>query len=256
MTEYRGIDISLFQGRPDFAAVKADGVEFVMLKASQGRIAEYDRPFADPEFAENMAAAGTAGLYRGVYHYFCASTEEQTREEAAFFIDTICHHRFGVQLWAAVDVEDGGFIKTDYDATTANVKLFCDLVRAAGYRPMVYANTYWLDTRFAAPAGVPLWEANWGISGIPSRARMWQYTSTGSVAGISGNVDINMAYDIIGDANGDGKVDNRDVADMLRSEAGWKDVAIDESQADLNQDGVVDNRDIALLLRRLAGWRT
>lgn len=51
---YRGIDISLYQGEPDFRAVKNAGMDFVILKASQGRTAEYNAPFEDPKFRTNV----------------------------------------------------------------------------------------------------------------------------------------------------------------------------------------------------------
>ena len=80
---------------------------------------------------------------------------------------------------------------------------------------------------------------------------MWQYTSTGRVGGINGNVDMNVAYSIIGDADGDGNVDMADVIRMMRAAAGWK-VGIDEGQADLDKDGKVSVKDVILLMRALS----
>ena len=179
-----------------------------------------------------------------------ANTEAQVREEAAYYIALLRKYKFNHQLWAAVDVEDS-HLTGDRAALTSRVKLFCDLVRAAGFRPMVYANSWWLESRFESPAGVPIWEANWSASARPSRARMWQYTSTGRVGGINGNVDMNVAYSIIGDADGDGNVDMADVIRMMRAAAGWK-VGIDEGQADLDKDGKVSVKDVILLMRALS----
>lgn len=248
---YKGIDISLFQPRADFPAIKAAGIDFVMLKAGQGRIpGEWNAPFTDPYFERYIKAADAAGLYVGSYWYFMANTEAQVREEAAYYIALLRKYKFNHQLWAAVDVEDS-HLAGDRAALTARVKLFCDLVRAAGFRPMVYANSWWLESRFESPAGVPIWEANWSASARPSRARMWQYTSTGKVGGINGNVDMNVAYSIIGDADGDGNVDMADVIRMMRAAAGWK-VGIDEGQADLDKDGKVSVKDVILLMRALS----
>lgn len=248
---YKGIDISLFQPGADFPAIKAAGIDFVMLKAGQGRIpGEWNAPFTDPYFERYIKAADAAGLYVGSYWYFMANSEAEVREEAAYYIALLRKYKFNHQLWAAVDVEDS-YLAGDRAALTARVKLFCDLVRAAGFRPMVYANSWWLESRFESPAGVPIWEANWSASARPSRARMWQYTSTGRVGGIVGNVDMNVAYSIIGDADGDGNVDMADVIRMMRAAAGWK-VGIDEGQADLDKDGKVSVKDVILLMRALS----
>ena len=248
---YKGIDISLFQPGADFPAIKAAGIDFVMLKAGQGRIpGEWNAPFTDPYFERYIKAADAAGLYAGSYGYFMANSEAEVREEAAYYIALLRKYKFNHQLWAAVDVEDS-HLTGDRAALTARVKLFCDLVRAAGFRPMVYANSWWLESRFESPAGVPIWEANWSASARPSRARMWQYTSTGRVGGINGNVDMNVAYSIIGDADGDGNVDMADVIRMMRAAAGWK-VGIDEGQADLDKDGKVSVKDVILLMRALS----
>lgn len=248
---YKGIDISLFQPRADFPAIKAAGIDFVMLKAGQGRIpGEWNAPFTDPYFELYIKAADAAGLYAGSYWYFMANSEAEVREEAAYYIALLRKYKFNHQLWAALDVEDS-HLTGDRAALTARVKLFCDLVRAAGFRPMVYANSWWLESRFESPAGVPIWEANWSASARPSRARMWQYTSTGKVGGINGNVDMNVAYSIIGDADGDGNVDMADVIRMMRAAAGWK-VGIDEGQADLDKDGKVSVKDVILLMRALS----
>ena len=248
---YRGIDISLYQGEPDFRAVKNAGMDFVILKASQGRTAEYNAPFEVPNFRtiiQRLSSQG--GLYAGAYHYFCARNENEADEEADFFIKLVSEYRFDLQLWAALDVEDSGFLPSDKAKLTALVARFCGKVKAAGLRPMVYANSWWLDSRFDSPAGVPVWEANWSSGKLPERCRMWQYSSTGRVGGINGNVDMNVAFDIIGDANSDGSVDMKDVIRVIRSVSGW-DVKIDESQADVNSDGYVNMKDIIQTIRTL-----
>lgn len=252
---YRGIDISLYQGEPDFSSLKRNGIDFVMLKASQGRTAEYDAPFEDPHFRGNIgrivktAAQDDGGVYAGCYHYFCARNESEADAEADFFVSLIKPYRYNLQLWAALDVEDA-MLPADKDALSACVRRFCDRVEREGMRPMVYSSTWWLNNRFTVPESVPVWEANWSVKSIPDRARMWQLGLT-DVPGL-GKVDTNLARDIIGDANGDGKVDAKDAAAMLKDIAGWK-VGIDEGQADLDRDGYVTAKDVAELIRKLAG---
>ena len=253
MSKYKGIDVSLFQGTPDFKKVKNGGIDFVMIKASQGRMNGYNKPFTDPRFQYNIVNADESGLFCGVYHYLCASNEAQVREEAEYFISTIKPFRWKVRMWAAVDVEDSTFITTDKAATTKNVKLFCDLIREAGFTPMVYANTYWLNTRFDAPSGVPIWEANLSVKEKPGRAAMWQYSFTGKVDGIQGDVDLNTADCIIGDVNGDGRLDTKDIMQIMRYVAGWSGVSLNETKADVNKDGYVNTDDVLKLMQHIAG---
>lgn len=248
---YKGIDISLYQGEPDFAKVRDAGIDFVILKASQGHTADYNAPFADPKFRTNVVRlAQTPGrIYAGSYHYLMARSIEEARREADFYISLITPYRFNLPLWAAVDVEDAS-LPQDKALLTKIVKEFCDRVRAAGFRPMVYSSTWWLNNRFAAPAGVPVWEANWSVKGIPSRARAWQ-CGVGRVPGISGDVDMNYAYAIMGDANGDGVVNAKDVTAAMRHILGRRSGAINESQADFDRDGKVSARDISALMKAL-----
>lgn len=255
MSKYRGIDVSLFQGKIDFGAVKKSGVDFVMIKATQGRTKEYNSPFTDPRFQYNIVSADEAGLFCGVYHYLCASSEAEVRAEAEYFINTITPFRWKVRMWAAVDVEDSSFITTDREATTRNVKLFCDLVREAGFTPMVYANTYWLESRFTPPENTAIWEANLSIKEKPSRAAMWQYSFTGRVDGIQGNVDLNEADCIIGDVTGDGRLDTEDIIHIMQHIAGWTGRSLNETKADVNKDGYVNTDDVIKLMQHIAGHK-
>lgn len=255
MKFYKGIDISFYQGEPDFKKIKESGIDFVFHKVGQGRTADYDSPFVDPAFEKNIkecartAQENQGGFYSGAYWYFMGNTREQTEKEAQFFINLLQKYKYNIQLWAAIDVEDA-YLVDDYVSLSKNVKLFCDMVKQAGFRPMVYASSSWLNNRFEVPDGVPIWEANWSISKIPQRARMLQWTSNGKVGGIEGNVDMNLAYDIIGDTNDDGKVNIKDVSAILKHVAGWKN-KINESQADIDQDGYVTTKDASSLIKKI-----
>ena len=248
---YKGIDISLYQGTPDFAAIRDSGIDFVIFKASQGRTADYPHPFADPKFHENVRRfAETPGrIYGGSYHYLMAQTVAHAEREAQFYIDTIKPYKFNLQLWAAVDVEDAS-LRQNAAELTEIVRVFCDRVKAAGFRPMVYASSWWLDNRFNAPDGVPIWEANWSRSSVPSRAAIWQY-GTANVPGVAGEVDGNLACGIMGDADGDGKVNARDVIALMKHVACGRRLlsAEAESRCDFDRDGKVNARDVISLIK-------
>ena len=88
---YKGIDISLYQGFPDFEKVKKAGIDFVMLKASQGKTNIYPYPFKDPNFDKNIVNfSRTRGkIYAGSYHLMTGQTEKDVIEEAELYIKTI-----------------------------------------------------------------------------------------------------------------------------------------------------------------------
>ncbi len=257
MVKYKGIDTSLHQGNIDWGKAKADGVEFAMIKASQGRTSTYDAPFTDPEFHDSRKGAGSAGIYWGCYHYLCARNLAEAKQEAEYFVNLVKPYKHEMKLWAAVDVEDPTIAKLSQSELTKIVTEFCKIVKNAGLRPMVYANTNWLEwaKEFVPPAGVPIWQAHYGCADHPAGAKIWQYTSDGKVDGICGNVDMNVGIDIIGDANGDGKVNLSDACVMMKHIAKHKDVKIDEGQADINDDGYVTLTDVSELMKRIAGWK-
>lgn len=246
---YKGIDISLFQGEPDFSVIRDAKIDFIIFKASQGRTADYDAPFVDPCFKKNVPRfARTPGrIYGGSYHYLMARNLAEAEQEAKFFIDTVKPYKYNLQLWAALDVEDSS-LPDNKALLTKIVALFCDRVTAAGLRPMIYASSWWFGVKFDAPAGVPIWEANWSISSIPTRARIWQ-SGAAYVPGFASAVDFNYALDIMGDANGDGKVNARDVTAVMKHVAGKRKSAINESQCDFDRDGKVNARDVISLMK-------
>jgi GH25 family lysozyme M1 (1,4-beta-N-acetylmuramidase) len=257
MVKYKGIDTSLWQGSVDWKKVRADGVEFAMIKASQGRTKTYDQPFTDPRFHESAKGAGAAGLYWGAYHYLCARNAIEARQEAEYFVNLLLPYKHQMKLWAAVDVEDSTIAALSQKELTDIVDTFCKIVKAAGLRPMVYTNTNWLEwaKEFIPPKDVPIWQAHYGRADHPNGAKIWQYTDKGDVDGIYGNVDMNEGIDIIGDANGDGKVNLTDAAVMMKHIAKHKGTKIDEGQADINDDGYVTLSDVSALMKRIAGWK-
>ncbi len=253
MLKFKGIDVSLYQGDVDWKRVRASGIDFAMIKASQGRMPSFDSPFTDPKFERNITEAVKAGLAVGTYHYLCARNMTEINEEANYYITLLRPYKDKIKLWCAADVEDERYLG-GYSAKklTEAVSYFCSRLKAAGLRPMVYANTYWLNSKFTPPVGVPLWEANWSAASSPARAKIWQYSSGGKVDGIAGAVDMNEGTDILGDANGDGKVNLTDATAIMKSIAGHGN-KIDAGQADANNDGKVNLADAVGVLKTAAG---
>lgn len=201
-----GIDVSVINGDIDWETVSKNGIDFAMIKATQGHglgIATQNlRLFTDSKFSENIRAATKAGIACGAYHYFTAMTRDEAEEEADYFIATLKREEGFVKLWAAVDVEDvtparfSG--KLSRKELTACVRHFIERVREAGYPAMLYTNPNFLTYKFTVNAfdDVDLWLAHYNVAS-PMKAphlKIWQYTPSGSIKGIEGAVDRNHGY--------------------------------------------------------------
>ena len=194
----RGIDVSYIQGAVDWRAVARDGVRFAMVKMSQGKLLTDATvgPFADPRFLANVKGARAAGLDVGVYHYLCAGSMADAEREAAFFVKTAAPIKGRINLWAAIDAEEDRYLPRNGAELTRVVERFADVIRAAGYRPMLYANPNYLRYRYARVPALPLWLAYWGVPEPTARQYdpvIWQ-PSTGEVGGVSGPVDVNVGF--------------------------------------------------------------
>ena len=198
-----GIDVSKWQGDINWEAVKASGVDFVMIRAGN-RLggtdsgAGVDGIKIDPKFHDNMQGAIAAGLEVGMYFYSQAITVEEARQEAQFCLVMAKNYNFTLPI--AMDVE----AETDYrayglsaDTRTELIKVFCETIKAGGYKTMIYANRDWLTSfmHFDQLTMYPVWLAEWMPT--PTKRfnpRIWQFTNKGSFNGISGRVDTNFMF--------------------------------------------------------------
>lgn len=195
----KGIDVSLWQGEIDWNAVKADGVSFAMIKASEGG-SPAESGIADPRFRQNIENASAAGIACGVYHYLTAKTPAGAREEADFFLKTVRPFAGKIALWAAADMETGEGL--DRTALTDTALAFLRRVEEGGFSPMLYANTDYIRNRYdyARLSAYPLWYACWydaaGEEERPERTfpfAIWQQ-GTGRVAGVCGACDVDYGF--------------------------------------------------------------
>lgn len=199
----RGIDVSTYQGDINWSQVKADGIDFSFIKATQGRSVSNAslRNFTDSKFAQNIVNAHRWGIRIGVYHYLTAWNVTEAMQEAEYFLSVIAPYRSIIDLWAAVDVEDSRSPK-DKTLMAQIVNTFCSRVEAEGYRPMVYTNPDWLKNKLGNVSHWALWLALWrNKANVPTADKypnlhVWQWGSE-TVDGISGKVDANyMISDI------------------------------------------------------------
>lgn len=189
----KGIDVSTWQGDINWNKVKADGIEFAMLRSSFGK--ENPDKQTDNKFWQNYRNAKAAGVPIGAYHYSYATTVEDAKKEADFFLSIVkgCQFEYPV----AFDIEDHSQMYLGKDRITDIIMTFCERVQAAGYYVSLYTNLNWISNRIdmSRAKAFDVWLAQWNDKPTYTGSfGMWQYTSSGSVSGISGNVDMNIAY--------------------------------------------------------------
>ena len=136
----------------------------------------------------------------GVYFYSQALNKEEAIEEANYVLTLV--KPYNITYPIAIDVEaieNDSFRQENLSASelTDVIIAFCDTIKAAGYTPLIYSNLlYFMDNvELERLEGYDKWFAGYQTASpyYPYRYAMWQYTSTGSINGVSGNVDINIA---------------------------------------------------------------
>ncbi|MCH6187527.1 glycoside hydrolase family 25 protein [Paenibacillus polymyxa] len=189
----RGIDVSRYQGKIDWKAVKADGISFAFIKASQGQ------RYVDPTFTTNAKGARAVGVLPGAYHFLDATTVEAAKAEARHFAEVLEQVGGGktLDLPPVMDYENnrGNLSKTLISAVA--LAFLLELERLTGRKPIVYTGNAFAANFNASLGGYPLWIARYSDTRVPSdtvtwkRWDIWQYSDSGKVAGIKGNVDMN-----------------------------------------------------------------
>lgn len=194
MSRYIGIDVSEFNGRLDWAKIKAAGIRFAIIRSG------YGVTHVDPQFAANLAGAVSNGIPVGVYHFSYALSVAGARREAEFVLSLLAPHRRDITLpvffdfeQATVDYAAGQGVTLGRAAFNAHTRAFCQTIQAAGYGAGVYYN---LDfyRRFVDPAalrGFAQWYAQYAARPAISDFDIWQYSDNYHIAGINGAFDGN-----------------------------------------------------------------
>lgn len=205
-----GIDISRWQGDIDWKKVKADGINFALIRVAL-RTTESGVLEADALYKENIEGALAAGLDVGVYVYSQAITTAEARAEANYTMNLI--KGYNIKLPVVMDYEyyinhSGRLARANLSpsAATTVCTAFCEEVEKNNYTAMVYANKSLLTDDVYADVlakRFPIWlaqypgwdsETNSIHASYEGKYSYWQYTSSGTVAGISGYVDMNFRY--------------------------------------------------------------
>ncbi len=191
----KGLDVSKFQGEVDWERVKAAGYRFAMLRAG------YGFNTVDPQFRRNASECNRIGLPIGAYWFCYAVSPSSAVQEADGCLDTIADYKLEYPVCydieqASVDYASGEGVTITPELAKQLVKSFCDRIEAKGYFAMFYSNKNFLDQYLGSDIAkrYALWYARYADTFDGTDCAMWQYTSQGSVPGISGNVDLNLSY--------------------------------------------------------------
>ena len=185
----KGIDVSQWQGDINWGAVNAD---FAILRAGYGR----EKSQIDTKFEQNYKNAKAVGMPLGAYWYSYAMSPDEARIEARVFMDIIRGKQFEYPVY--FDVEENKALALGRDRVSDIINAFLEEMEKNGYFAGLYMSashltnltTQYVKDRYA------IWVAHYGVNKTTYTGQygMWQYSSTGRVNGISGNVDMNECY--------------------------------------------------------------
>jgi lysozyme len=182
----KGIDVSHWQGVIDWPKVKAHGIEFVFIKATEGQT------YVDPRFKENAEGALSAGLRVGFYHF--AHPDNDPVKEAEHFYKSTSY--IGYHLPPVLDLESAKGLDKPHITAWA-ITFLSHIKKLTGMTPMIYTYTHFAKVYLGPELSKwPLWIAHYGVdkpgqNGIWDEWAVFQYGKNGNVTGISGHVDLN-----------------------------------------------------------------
>ncbi|GAA3503850.1 lysozyme [Streptomyces prasinosporus] len=195
----QGIDVSHWQGAIDWTSVRGAGIQFAWMKATEGT------GYKDPSFNTNYPAAYRAGVIRGAYHFARPDVSGGATQAGYFVGNGGGWSRDNLTLPGVLDIEHNPYGAMCYGLSTTQMRTWINDFYTAyksrtGRDVVIYTTASWWNTCTGNWTGMygksPLWVAHWGVSsptlpsGFPTWT-VWQYTATGSVSGVSGNVDRN-----------------------------------------------------------------
>ncbi len=193
-----GIDVSKYQGEIDWDVVAAEGVEFAIIRCGY-RGMQSGALVEDTYFKANLEGAKAAGIKVGVYFFSQATNPIEAVEEASMTLELLDGAELDYPIF--IDTEGGGGTARadliDADTRTLVCKYFCKTIKNEGYTPGVYSGRYYYYNKVHVEEleEYTIWLAEYRDTPLyENRYDMWQYTSKGSVAGIEGNVDLNVSY--------------------------------------------------------------
>ncbi len=204
----KGIDVSRYQDKIDWEKVAEDEVDYAFIRLgirgyTEGEILE------DETFQRNIKGALKNDIDVGVYFFTQAMSEEEAEEEADFVIESIAPYK--VTYPVVIDVEAVTSTNARGNDLTSEERTkyciaFCEKIKEAGYTPMIYGNlkTFMLLLNIEELEEYDKWFAYYDEAYyFPYDFKIWQYTNKGKVAGIKGDVDLNISFEMPKEDDGD-----------------------------------------------------
>ena len=202
---YFGIDCAAWQGTIDWAKVKKAGVQFSILKVTR------KENTIEKAFERNYAGCTAQGIPMGVYRYVYAKTPAEATAEAKAIVSVLKGRKIPCGVW--LDMEDPSIRGIGKSALNAVITAERKVLDAAGYQVGIYCNQIWYNIVLDVDKlDLPFWIAKYGTNNgkqqykpvVKSKHTLWgwQYSSVGKVSGISGAVDVNVAYQNPGAVSG------------------------------------------------------
>lgn len=199
VASFAGIDVSTHQGDIDWEQVKAAGIDFAMIRVGYRTYGGGEINF-DDSFKKNLAGAAAAGINTGVYFFSQAVTVDEAIEEADAVLDAIAPYKITYPVvfdWELIYDDKARTDNIPVETLTDSCIAFCERIKAAGYTPMIYQNKRTTLFKLDLPRlqDYEFWLAEYSDS--PTYyydVDMWQYSCTGTIPGISGEVDLNISF--------------------------------------------------------------
>lgn len=192
-----GIDVSTWNGQIDWSQVARSGVSYAIIRAGY-RGSSTGALIRDSAFSRNASGATAAGIRVGIYIFSQATNEAEAVEEASMAVQLASGYHVSLPIFIDVEGSGGRGDRVSVAQRTANIAAFCRTVENSGYKAGVYANKSWFthNINVGALTGYHIWLAQYAAKPTytASRYDIWQYSSSGRISGIKGNVDMNMFY--------------------------------------------------------------
>ena len=216
---FHGVDVSYWQHSIDWKKSKADGIDFAIMRCGYTALNKFAL-HQDSTFMTNYENASKAGVSIGIYYYACATTNKEAKKEANYVVSILKNNNINNQLPVVMDYEiNTGRTNSKYKslvssqgksaarkAFTKYAVTFMNTIRAAGYEPMFYSYRALIDPNFSSnyrfnmkdingSSQYRFWLAQYSTEiSYTGNMEIWQFTSTGRVSGMNGNIDRNFWY--------------------------------------------------------------
>lgn len=200
-----GIDISSYSGDIDWDKVKQGGIDFVMVRLGGRGYGDDGSLYTDERAVKYINGAKEADLKVGAYFFSQATTNDEAVEEASYVKEILGDIKLDYPVaydWEIIKDDDARTDSVSANQATQCAKAFCKKIKEYGYKPMIYSPSRELYFKYdlSQLSDFDIWYCEY--ADVPTfyyQFSMWQYSSTGTVDGIEGSVDLNICFTNVAD---------------------------------------------------------